>query len=124
MTIKSALVTLLFALFGTAALQAQNTMREWLANAPDTLFTLLTRNDRLDLIDTYEAGQKAEVTNRLGGTTTLSRLTADEAELQFGTDVNVHITFTDDQRRSVAVTTTLTLSDGSQRKIHKSHSTR
>ena len=40
-------------------------------NLPSELMPLLTRNDRLDLLDYHKAGMEARVTNILGGTTTL-----------------------------------------------------
>ena len=40
-------------------------------NLPSELMPLLTRNDRLDLLDYHKAGMEARVTNLLGGTTTL-----------------------------------------------------
>lgn len=40
-------------------------------NLPSDLMPLLTRNDRLDLLDYHKAGMEARVTNILGGTTTL-----------------------------------------------------
>ena len=40
-------------------------------NLPSELMPLLTRNDRLDLLDYHKAGMEARVTNILGGITTL-----------------------------------------------------
>lgn len=46
--------------------QAQ-TMKEVWASMPDSVMTLLTRNNRLDCLDYWEAGQEGRVTNRLDG---------------------------------------------------------
>jgi DNA primase len=42
---------------------AQN-MRELVRTMPDSILTLLTRNDRLDFIDYLDSNMKAEVTNK------------------------------------------------------------
>ena len=46
--------------------QAQ-TMKEVWTSMPDSVMTLLTRNNRLDCLDYWEAGQEGRVTNRLDG---------------------------------------------------------
>lgn len=46
--------------------QAQ-TMKEVWMTMPDSVMTLLTRNNRLDCLDYWEAGQEGRVTNRLDG---------------------------------------------------------
>lgn len=45
-------------------LNAQTLIRDIYAEAPDSIFPLLTRNNRLDQIDFHQAGMKAEVKNR------------------------------------------------------------
>lgn len=42
---------------------------------PDSLCPLLTQNNRLDLCDYLAANMKAEVRNKLGGTTEMTKLT-------------------------------------------------
>lgn len=44
------------------------------AAAPLQVIPLLTESDRLDLIDLYEAGMTAQVTNRYGGTSEMTML--------------------------------------------------
>ena len=46
--------------------QAQ-TMKEVWTSMPDSVMTLLTRNNRLDCLDYWEAGQEGRVANRLDG---------------------------------------------------------
>ena len=46
--------------------QAQ-TMKEVWVSMPDSVMTLLTRNNRLDCLDYWEAGQEGRVANRLDG---------------------------------------------------------
>ncbi len=58
------------------------TMADVLRTMPDSIFPLLTRNDRLDLVDEWQGGVKAEVRNRLGGMVQLTELTTSSAKLQ------------------------------------------
>ena len=44
---------------------------------PDSIMPLLTHNNRLDLIDYWEAGQQGHITNRLGGEVSLTYLGED-----------------------------------------------
>lgn len=43
------------------------TMKEVWVSMPDSVMTLLTRNNRLDCLDYWEAGQEGRVANRLDG---------------------------------------------------------
>jgi hypothetical protein len=63
-----------------ASLKAQ-TMRDVVKLMPDTLTPLLTHNNLLDFPDYLDSQMKAEVTNRLGGTSEMKRLTDDFAEI-------------------------------------------
>lgn len=58
-------------------------IREVFVNMPDSLLTLLSRNDRLDLIDYMDLGMDAVVTNRLAGPTMLKKLSSDRLVLQY-----------------------------------------
>ncbi len=60
---------------------AQLKIRDLLKVMPDTLAPYLTENNRLDLIDFCEAGMNSEVSNSLGGKTSLNLLTDDHALL-------------------------------------------
>ena len=57
---------ILIVLCACAPAQAQ-TMKEVWVSMPDSVMTLLTRNNRLDCLDYWEAGQEGRVTNRLDG---------------------------------------------------------
>lgn len=57
---------ILFILCVYAPARAQ-TMKEVWVSMPDSVMTLLTRNNRLDCLDYWEAGQEGHVTNRLDG---------------------------------------------------------
>lgn len=52
-------------------------MRELLASMPDSIFPLLTRNNRLDCIDFIENGMPAKVKNKMDVWSELKVLTAD-----------------------------------------------
>lgn len=56
---------------------AQIVMRDVFANAPDSIFPMMTRNNKLDCIDIYEAGVESVVKDRLDGKVLLTALTGD-----------------------------------------------
>jgi hypothetical protein len=58
------------------------TLRDVFRQMPDSLMPTLTQNNRLDFLDFIDAGMKAEVKNRLGGTSVMMTLTADSLSLQ------------------------------------------
>lgn len=60
---------------------------------PDSLCPLLTLNNRLDLCDYLAANMKAEVRNRLGGTTEMTKLTPTYAHLQLTSSTEVEYEF-------------------------------
>ena len=69
-TFLLSLVTFLYA-------EAQNPIRNWLVSMPDSVMPLLTKNNRLDFIDFYDAKMEAVVTNRLEGKSRMDMLTDD-----------------------------------------------
>lgn len=62
--------------FVQLAAQAQD-MREFFIDMPDSLQALLTRNNRMDMLDFLDSKMEAKVTNRLEGETVMDTLTAD-----------------------------------------------
>ena len=58
------------------------TLRDVFRQMPDSLMPTLTQNNRIDFLDFLDAGMKAEVKNRLGGTSVMMTLTADSLSLQ------------------------------------------
>ena len=58
------------------------TLRDAFRQMPDSLMPTLTQNNRLDCLDFLDAGMKAEVRNRLGGTSVMTALTPDSLSLQ------------------------------------------
>lgn len=75
--------TLLLLLLFIAALDSQaQTMREVVKQMPDTIVPLLTRNNLLDFPDYIDSQMKAELTNRLMGTSEMLQLTDDYTAIQ------------------------------------------
>lgn len=62
--------------------QEQVTLRNAFADAPDRIFPLLTRNNRLDCLDFAEGKVDMEVKNRVDGTTRIDSLTDDYLRVQ------------------------------------------
>ncbi len=83
--IKKSFVVLLAA-FLSCTMHAQ-TAQQLLAEMPDTLVPVLTRNNRLDCIDFINNRMTAVVENALGGRSQLLELTVDHAKLKL-TDVS------------------------------------
>lgn len=68
--------------FHGSMLNAQTRMRDIYAAAPDSIFPLLTKNNRLDQIDFRENNMKAEVKNKFDGHSELLVLTERYLKLQ------------------------------------------
>lgn len=66
----------LIILFSAMMQLSAQTMKDIIANMPDSITPLLTKNNRLNLIDYVEAGQKAVEKNRLAGESEMTHLTA------------------------------------------------
>lgn len=77
-------ILLLFVVFACAVLQgaAAQDMRSLFLNAPDEVFRLLTKNNRADCVDYLDASMRAHVSNRLGGTSVLKKLTGEYMYLE------------------------------------------
>ena len=58
------------------------TIRDAFRQMPDSLLPALTQNNRLDFLDFHDAGMKAEVKNRFGGTSVMTALTDDSLSLK------------------------------------------
>ena len=84
------LYTLLLLVVTSIYAEAQNSMRQWLISMPDSVMPLLTKNNRLDFIDFYDAKMEAVVTNRLEGKSRMDMLTEDF--VHFGYTKNAEVT--------------------------------
>ncbi len=60
----------------------QVTLRDAFANAPDSIFPLLTRNNRLDCLDFAEGNVTMEVNNLANGKTRIDSITHDYLRIQ------------------------------------------
>lgn len=72
---KRFLISVFFVCVALAPAGAQLRMRDVFASAPDSVFPLLTRNNRLDCIDFAENGMQARVKNRFENVCELKKLT-------------------------------------------------
>ena len=76
-------ISILFAIFFSVTLSAQEVkMRDVFAQAPDSIFPLMTKNNRLDCIDFIENSMRARVKNKFDTYSELLLLTKDYLKLQ------------------------------------------
>lgn len=66
----------LIILFSLTLHVSAQTMKDIISNMPDSITPLLTKNNRLNLMDYIEAGEKAVEKNRLVGETEMTHLSA------------------------------------------------
>ena len=71
----------LFLLGGAASLVSAQDMRTLFLEAPESIFPLLSRSYRADMVDYIDAGMTAKVTNSLDGISVLEELGADYMRL-------------------------------------------
>ena len=83
-------VVLLLMLLLCSSMSAQS-LREMFVKMPTELLPLLKQNDRLDLIDLYDAKMSAPVTNRLDGKSRLKELTGDYLLLSLSASSSMQI---------------------------------
>lgn len=103
------LYTLLLLLATGISVQAQSLMRDWLVSMPDSVMPLLTKNNRLDFIDFYDAKMDAVVTNLLDGRASMDTLTADYALIRYtrSTDVALKLLPVNDSTEVLCMVTTV-----------------
>ena len=68
---------------------AQNSIAELFKVMPDSVMPVLTKNNRLDLIDFMEAKMKAEVTNLLDGKSEMTALTHDSLSIRMNSVLRI-----------------------------------
>jgi hypothetical protein len=66
----------------TVICHAQEKISDLFRVMPDSLLPVLSENNRLDMIDFMASGMKAEVTNRLGGSSEMTLLTDDSLRVK------------------------------------------
>ena len=86
---KKILISLILFTFILPCTQAR--VRDIFASAPDSIFPLLTQNNRLDCIDFLENGMTAKVKNRFDETSELLKLTDDYLLLDVSSKSHVEI---------------------------------
>ena len=106
---KRLLYTLLLLVVVGVHVSARTPMRGWLAAMPDSVMPLLTRNNRLDFIDFYDAKMEAVVTNRLEGKSSMTALTDDFVQISYtkSTDVAMKLLPVNDSTDILCLVTTV-----------------
>lgn len=77
------------------AVMAQQNMAELFKVMPDSVMPMLTKNNRLDMIDFLEAKMKAEVTNLLDGDSEMTYMSADSLSIRMSSALRVDLFFVD-----------------------------
>lgn len=86
---KRIVYSLLLLLVALSQVSARTPMRQWLVSMPDSVMPLLTKNNRLDFIDFYDAKMEAVVTNRMDGSSRMNTLTNDFVQIRYTTSTDV-----------------------------------
>ncbi len=88
---------------------AHTPMRGWLATMPDSVMPLLTKNNRLDFIDFYDAKMEAVVTNRMSGKSRMHTLTNDFVQIEYtaNADVSMKLLSVNDTTDVLCMVTTM-----------------
>ncbi len=71
------------------------TIRDVFTSMPDTIISILTHNDRLDLLDYAEANNSTPVKNRFGGSCTIDKMTDKYLHLHLTSQTDVTIKIMD-----------------------------
>lgn len=100
---------LLLLLAVTLHAEARTPMRQWLVAMPDSVMPLLTKNNRMDFIDFYDAQMAAVVTNRMDGSSRMNRLTDDYVQIKYteSTDVEMKLLPINDSTDVLCLVTTV-----------------
>ena len=88
---------------------ARTPIRQWLTAMPDSVMPLLTKNNRLDFIDFYDAQMEAIVTNRLDGKSRMDMLTEDFLQISYtrSTDITMKLLPVNDSTDILCMVTTV-----------------
>ena len=88
---------------------ARTPIRQWLTAMPDSVMPLLTKNNRLDFIDFYDAQMEAVVTNRLDGKSRMDMLTEDFLQIGYtrSTDITMKLLPVNDSTDILCMITTI-----------------
>ncbi len=96
---------------------ARTLIRSWLVAMPDSVISLLTKNNRLDFIDFYDAKMEAVVTNRMEGKSRMDVLTDDFLRINYTrtTDVEMKLLPLNDTTDILCMVTTVKASANDSR---------
>lgn len=83
--------SVLFLLLLALNVSAQHKMGDLFREMPDSLLPLLSRNNRLDMIDFCEAKMKSEVQNNLEGMSAMIQLSSDSLHLRLNDALSVRL---------------------------------
>lgn len=100
------IVSLIILFSAMMPLSAQ-TMKDIISNMPDSITPLLTKNNRLNLIDYIEAGQKAVEKNRLAGESEMTHLTANRCVIKMTNSSTFDFKLLQSPEPSIGIITTL-----------------
>lgn len=76
-------------------LSAQNSIVELFKTMPDSLMPMLTKNNRLDMVDFLDANMKAEVSNLLDGDSEMTYMSADSLSVRLSSALRVDLFLVD-----------------------------
>lgn len=76
-------------------LSAQNSIVELFKTMPDSLMPMLTKNNRLDMVDFLDAKMKAEVSNLLDGDSEMTYMSTDSLSVRLSSALRVDLFLVD-----------------------------
>lgn len=106
---KRIVYSLLLLFVALSQVSARTPLRHWLVAMPDSVMPLLTKNNRLDFIDFYDAQMAAVVTNRMDGSSRMNTLTDDFVQIKYtaSTDVAMKLLPVNDSTDVLCMVTTV-----------------
>ena len=88
---RKVLVAILFAFLVGQASGQNLKIRDIFKQMPDSLMPYLTQNNKLDFLDFLDSNMKAEVKNRLGGTSEMTGLSADSLSIKMSSSLRTDL---------------------------------
>jgi len=97
--------------------QKRKPISELFKEMPDSLLPYLTKNNRLDMMDFMEAGMPAKVTNRLGGTSTMTALTPDSLSITMNQSMQIGLCLIERDSTIIEMTRTYKISESQEENV-------
>ena len=88
---RKVLVAILFAFLVGQASGQNLEIRDVFKQMPDSLMPYLTQNNKLDFLDFLDSNMKAEVKNRLGGSSEMTGLSADSLSIKMSSSLRTDL---------------------------------